>query len=430
MGLAATELDYYLTKMPSRHLSRSMLQFLVTPRFEIFYALRALDEGTDLTRDWKRVTKRLLPKNFSTAAGHVAPRPIMWPLLADTLRNGKPDLAFGEMIGVIESLDDQAFQRAILSGVFRRPGIVSDLIEGRQSLRDAVDAENERGNSLLTLIGLYPFQRSSGVTDAFSRIVSATAEYRADLSNVLTTFWDSAFSDSWKSLEPRMEQHVESMRHALRSSSLAAFARDVGLPVVFDDRKKIISTKRGEPLFPYQELRGIHVIPSAFNEARFWGAYTDAAGTCRLYFPVFNSELLETRTLHSEQVSTDSTMAAPDPALVFRALGDTTRYAMACVLARSPRTSVDLAKEFGVSKATISHHVQMLRSAGLLREQPTDRGIALALNRESLEHLSGSAMREMFGKAPIIRRSRHEATTRTRVTKRDETAQSSSGRTE
>ena len=99
-----------------------------------------------------------------------------------------------------------------------------------------------------------------------------------------------------------------------------------------------------------------------------------------------------------------------DPALVFRALGDTTRYAMARVLARGPRTSVELAKDFAVSKATISHHVQLLRQAGLLREESTEKGVALTLDRQALEELASEAAPAIFDsdKPLVIRRSRHE----------------------
>ena len=115
-----------------------------------------------------------------------------------------------------------------------------------------------------------------------------------------------------------------------------------------------------------------------------------------------------------------NSVEAAEPALGFRALGDTTRYAIACVLARSPRTSAELAKEFGVSKATISHHVHVLRGAGLLIETATDHGTALALDRNALESLSRSAAKEMFaeGRQPIVRRSRHEAATRKKREKR------------
>jgi DNA-binding transcriptional ArsR family regulator len=184
----------------------------------------------------------------------------------------------------------------------------------------------------------------------------------------------------------------------LGSLSLAAFAKKIRLPVAFDDRRKVVANLRDAMIFPYATLSEIHVIPSAFNDTRIWGAYRDNPGPVRLYFPVFEPTLLQAQSRSSA------------PELAFRALGDTTRYTMAFFLAESPRTSVELAKAFGVSKPTISHHVQLLRAAGLLNEKATKKGVELRLNRKALEGISTAAAAEMFsgGKSPTIRRSRHE----------------------
>ncbi len=396
--------------MPARISPRSVVRFDVTPRFEIFYALRALGGQAEATAEWRQETAPLLPANFGKSVEQVAPRPIMWPLLADTLRDAKPDPDFAEIVEAIESLDDSSFQRAILDGVFRGSGTAGALMTGEQSLADAVRAESEGGSGLLALMGLDPFDRSSAEAGAFNRIINDPTEYRADLSQVLEVFWESAFSDNWDLLLPRMQRVVKKMQETLENSSFSTFAREIKLPVTFDDRKKVVTSLRGSTTFSYQALREIHLIPSAFNNARFWGAYADdQADVVRLYFPVFNAGLLE--------ADADSA----DPALGFRALGDTTRYAMAFLLAQSPRTSVELAKAFSVSKATVSHHVHLLRSAGLLLERVTDKGVVLSLNREVLERISTTAAEEMFagGSAPIIRRSRREGKSRQlRITSR------------
>ncbi len=396
--------------MPVWESFRSLLHFAVTPRFEVFYALRVLDGRGEFAERWRGETERALPADFRASAERVAPRPMMWALLADSLRDSKPDPTFPEMLETIASLDQAMFQRAVLSGVFRSEGVVTDLIAGRQSLSDAVAGESEKSGALLRHIGLQPFQRSSAVAKAFTRIVSEPTQFRADLSNTLETFWSSAFSDDWKSLEPRMRRRVEAMEDAIGSTSLSVFAEVAKLPVIFDDEKRIVSSVRGAMMFRYQDLREIHVIPSAFNDSRLWGAYADSSGSLQLYFPMFDAELLETASIRARRSLNRGVAQAADSALLFRALGDTTRYAMARVLARGPRTSVELAKDFAVSKATISHHVQLLRQAGLLRERVTDKGVALALDRQALEELVREAAPAIFAadEPLVIRRSRHE----------------------
>ena len=101
-----------------------------------------------------------------------------------------------------------------------------------------------------------------------------------------------------------------------------------------------------------------------------------------------------------------------DPSLIFRALGDTTRYGIAASIARTPMTSLELARAFGVSKPTITHHVQLMRAAGLIDDVQTERGLELTLNRRALERLSSAACRAMFSEtaeAPPIKRSRRPA---------------------
>jgi biotin operon repressor len=105
---------------------------------------------------------------------------------------------------------------------------------------------------------------------------------------------------------------------------------------------------------------------------------------------------------------------------------------MASVLAKTPKTSAELAREFSVSKATISHHIQMLRRASLLIESTTDRGVVLALDRAALESLSGAAANEMFARQnpPIIRRSRHERAAQKRKKEAGEKAHAPTGQRE
>jgi predicted transcriptional regulator len=81
---------------------------------------------------------------------------------------------------------------------------------------------------------------------------------------------------------------------------------------------------------------------------------------------------------------------------VFRALGDTTRYAIASILARNPTTSADLARTLQVSKPTITHHIQALRSAGLISETPARGSTKLSLDRETLGGVSAAAVDQLF----------------------------------
>ena len=334
----------------------------------------------------------------------------MWPLLADCLRDAPSVATLDELIETIRSLDDKDFQRAVLSGVFRDPTVVDDLISKRRTLRETVESDAKTNIGLLRVLGLHPFRSTSAVPEAFTRIVSNPTEYRNDVGSAIKMFWESTFAETWNTLEGPMQRRASAMQESLSRRSLPVFATEMKLPVAFDDRAGAVTTTRGAHLFSYSEIKEIHLMPSAFDDARFWGAYKDHSGVVRLYFPVFDPGLLRRTVSRGVKPAAPDNASSIDPALLFRALGDTTRYAMACILAKSPRTSIELAKDFGVSKATISHHVSMLRSAGLLQETPTDKGIALTLDRRALEHLSRKSARAMFSSAniPVVRRSRRD----------------------
>lgn len=395
---------------------RDRLRFGITPKFEVFYALNSLAEPWDGAGRWKRKAEASLPPGFTKAVEAVAPRAIMWPLLADTLRDAPPYPRFEGILEAIRSLDDSGFRRALLEAVFHDGAAVDKLLSGESSLGDAVKSEAGSGTVFLELLGLHPFRKSSAMASAFQRVIDEPAGYRAELAEVLDTFWKSSFAEDWRSLDRPMRDRVTEMESALGRTSLAAFAREVNLPVTFDERKRIVVSKRGAKTFAYAALKEIHLIPSAFNHSRFWAAYTDDGSSIRLFIPVFDPSLLR------------ETTNKIDPALGFRALGDTTRYAIASVLARSAQTSVQLARAFDVSKATISHHVQVLRAAGLIHERATEDGVALTLDRDALEALSMAAAEEMFTSknAPLIKRSRHETNARSRAS-RDRHSAASAG---
>jgi DNA-binding transcriptional ArsR family regulator len=88
--------------------------------------------------------------------------------------------------------------------------------------------------------------------------------------------------------------------------------------------------------------------------------------------------------------------AGGDVALVFRALGDATRFAMANLLARRAMPAVELARQLHLSKPTVTHHLHFLREAGLIEEQGEGGRKLLALRREAVESLSSRTVRRLF----------------------------------
>jgi DNA-binding transcriptional ArsR family regulator len=137
-----------------------------------------------------------------------------------------------------------------------------------------------------------------------------------------------------------------------------------------------------------------------------------------LIFPsLFGEHRFELGKLPALTLPIDRMRAAPqpaapsraslDPEIVFRALGDATRYAIARLIAPEPLSSADLARRLGVSGPTLTHHLKELRRAHLVLEERRGNRILLSLDRRTIEMLSAAAIDALFGGAPVtIRRSR------------------------
>ena len=370
----------------------------VTPRFEIFYSLQVLESGAaERLSDWRREMERRLPARARTEIARAAPCPLMWPLVADALRDEPADLTFTQIITALRAMERAEFQRAVLSGVFKAPDAVDGLMSGRVSLKRTIAAEMESRRKLLVLLGLHPFDAESAATHAFERIVAQPIVYRDEIVNILEMFWQIGFSETWERLAPQMTDVARAMKTTLSRRGFGAFASEHQLPIDTGSEASIL---------------GIHVIPSAFNISKLWAAYKDSHERTRFFVPVLDHTLLvSTPRREKNQPREERTLKQPtlDGALVFKALGDTTRYAIATTLARTPMTSVELSRLFKVSKPTISHHVQLLRSANLLREEQAESGVVLSLNRLTLERASSAAAAEMFsdeGPDHVVKRSR------------------------
>jgi ArsR family transcriptional regulator len=358
----------------------------VTPRFEVFYALQVLQTGAgEHLQRWRREMQRRLTPRIRSSLARVAPSPLMWPLLADALSDSQPAPNFTEMMADLRGMSDEFFSRAVLKGVFKTSGAVQSLLSRQATLAATIAQEAETQERLLTLLGLYPVSARGGSAAAFSRLVSDPAEYREEVIQVVMQFWASGFADTWGTLEPQLRDRARALKQEISRNGAPDFARSAGLPILIDEEK--VKSIRGTTVVQRADVAGIHIVPSAFNTSDLWAAYGEADGKTRFFFPVFDSTL------------SPDTRIAIDPSLVFSALGDTTRYAIASTIARKPMTSVELARAFGVSKPTISHHVQLLRAAGLLEQTHTEDGTLLSLNRRVLDRASGAAAREMFSEA-------------------------------
>ena len=73
-----------------------------------------------------------------------------------------------------------------------------------------------------------------------------------------------------------------------------------------------------------------------------------------------------------------------------RALAEPMRLALVDELAREGACACDLRRRFDLSAPLLSHHLKVLREAGLVRCEKVGRRVEVELDREALANLAGS----------------------------------------
>ena len=80
---------------------------------------------------------------------------------------------------------------------------------------------------------------------------------------------------------------------------------------------------------------------------------------------------------------------------VFRALADPNRRRILAILKAGSRSAGEIAADFPISMASLSHHYGVLKSADLIRSERRGQSIVYSLNTTVFEDVA-SAMAEMF----------------------------------
>lgn len=378
------------------------IEVIVSPRFDVFYALHVLSsEAPTPLQLWKYKAAERLTHDFERVAKRVAPLPIFWPLLADAMRDTAGAMSFDDMLSTLRSMPAGELSANVIAGIFHDRPTVSALLTRKQTLRSVLTDDRSPGE-LLSHFGLLPYTPRSPAAVAIETLLSDPESYRDDLILALQRFGQSGFSADWSALEPGLRGDAARLKALCDRKSIGQIATELRLPVSFDEDAGVMRTKSGAVV----KLEGIercYLLPSAFNTRRWWAKYESKVGRVMLYFPVWDGAESANRLSATSPASEGArrragTSRAPsvDAEAVFRALGDTTRYAIASILARNPTSSADLSRSLNVSKPTITHHVQALRSAGLITEKAEGGSSRLSLNRETLAALSASAVQDLF----------------------------------
>lgn len=372
---------------------RSITRFALSPSFEFFFALAALtDRESTLHSGWQKEAGMVLAGSFWSRFERLGGWPLLWIVVPDAFPEIPPEGSVDQALDRLAEQPIEEFRSLLLTGILHFEDQAQRLIDKKASLPEVMAAVPRSKLEWYLFIGLYPYDAKSPAARTIELLLGDPQGFRAEMLKLAREFWRKSFSKTWESMRSGLEASLEQKQRLFESCTVARFFDLLHLRVEIDPRHENIIPIRGDAKLPIAEVGECLIFPSAFNDKRFWHARV-VNDRIQAAFPYFDSTI----GLRSQATRVDADgQPELDPALIFRALGNTTRFGIAILLARSPQTSVELARALSLSRPTISHHIHKLREAGLLKERPHKASILLELNRDTLEHLSDISIRALY----------------------------------
>lgn len=348
-------------------------------RFELFYGF-----GLALAPD----RPAWLPAPPRAAEGLDGWAPA-WIGIADTVPGLEPEAGFEEIAEALAGLDPLAFARRWLTSHLHDAGVAAALVAGSLGLRDAIAGLPARKREWLAHVGLYPMRRDAPGPALLQRLIDDPAAVQAAARQALTAYWEGGFRAFWERLAPAAEGRRRQVEDLLAEQPAEAVFERLSLRAEFDAEAGELRAVRGGYRIAFADIRAIYVLPSAVNTGRFWTVECGSPGPARVWFPCFDPGL------GPEIGPPAGASAEPDLDLVFRALGDGTRWAMLGLLAERPMAPSELADALGIARSTVSHHLFLLREAGLVTAAGEGRA-PLTLSRDVFARLSARTLDRFF----------------------------------
>lgn len=379
----------------------------VSPRFELFLALwSVLSEKATRHGEWRANAHARLGPDFHRTIEALGGAAELWILFFDAPGLRPPEREIGEVLTAIRRRPAADLAQGLLSTLLHSPEIGARVFAQEISPAGALAALPRRKREWLGFMGVYPYVSDRPMAKAIARMIADPEGFRRDCLSVLESFAGDVFAAGWRRLRPQLEKSATEAQALLQGDDWPAIGRRLGLNIEFDLAKRQIRALRGGYALPFGALGEAIFLPSAFNELQFWTVLEHPTGETDPLIPY-----LDPAIRLSLKPAAGDTARIRDVALVFRALGDATRFAMASLIARRPMSSAELGRQLNLSKPTMAHHVHELRQAGLLLERGDGKAVILSLDRSAIDALSSATAGQLFEakEAPSLTRSRRRS---------------------
>lgn len=360
------------------------LEVKVSLRFELFYALASIFDRTARVHPaWRARALRDLPLSVRSEARIFGPARELWIGLAAALPHTHALDEWSEIAAALDEAEPRALARETLKGVLHADTLVDRMLgagstRGRsRDLSSAIARAPRVEREWLRTLGLVPFRRRAPLAIAIGAIVQDPVEAVQGMRRLVHAFWESSFRRTFEAARSRYAAVAQGLSAYWRATSFADLCKSSLLRVRIEG--DWLEAVEGGYRVHLEDIERIVVLPSAFNERRYWSAVSGQRGAL-VYLPSFEPSLA------LDQLEREPS----EPRQVFaqlRALADPSRFRIVRALLRRPQTATELAAHCKLKKATVSHHVTVLARAQLVARAPRRGTILLSVDRDALRRV-------------------------------------------
>lgn len=352
-------------------------QFLVTPRYEMFQAL-SFTANKVLKREDTYLAIEF-EKTFSDLSkAQVAGLQFSY-IIASLFPSEKARINADEMIRFLNKVDNRTFTKLILKGLLHDEFISDQIVDGKLDLKSGINKISKVKREWLAYIDLYPLRSQSPLVQYLEWLLQEKEGAQIELIQIFERWWEKVFSKYWEGKRSAYESSMQKFRKEFAALNFEEFSERAMLKIRLGESDKSIEALRGGYEINCKKIDSVFFMPSAFNVERIWSALERDQEPVTVYFPYLDLDLVAA-------IGDLSAQSDLDPSLMCKAIGDPTRLAMLVLLAKKPCQAVQLSQELELTRATVSHHVKLLREAGVL--EVVDDSRSLQVNWNNLSKLS------------------------------------------
>lgn len=274
-------------------------------------------------------------------------------------RTGKTDISFETAMEEYDKMDEVTYLYIFLG----MPALGYEKADAARWLRDT-DTMSSKDRQV---IGQYIAQKDIKI------FIRNIAELKEDLKELLTVYWEKVFRRVWQEIEKSIDKTIDTAAYECRmlgdiSQYIANMHKDIKVA------KGSIHINKEVPYdIKLSDVKQVHIFPSTFSGEE-------------LLIDIFDRSLVIYYNLNlddSRQVGEEGKKLCK----IFKILGDDTRLRIARLLWGSPATTQYLAGMLGMSPSTVSAHLKMMRSAGLVTNKAVKKFVYYEIDQKAMAEL-------------------------------------------